>query len=135
MGNIEITILWSINLHIFIFSLVVVMALMMLFFAFKTKSFNSFFDKYRFWFPQYNIMVTALAFTGVAVMGMRKFDFGWNVWFMILIWLVIVGMSIKSKIETRKITNNPKTHLAFRKFSKKKYSLDIILLMLTYLIV
>ncbi len=135
MENINITVSWSIDLHIFIFWLTIILGLVLITFTFTVKNFTSFYNKHQLWFPQYNILIASIAFTGIIVMAMENFMFGVWVWLMIFIWLILLAMAIKLKLEIYKITNEIATQERFRKIARFKYSLDMILLFATYLIV
>jgi len=103
-------------------------------FAYTTKDFLSFYKKYRFLYPQYNILLGGLFFTGIIVMGMKQFKFSWSILLMLIVWAMLLALSILMRKAFKKIRNKKETQHEFRDFVKKKYSADIVLIVLTYFI-
>ncbi len=129
------TIMMSISTHVFMFWVMIGVAFINIILAYTIKDFFSFYKKYKFLYPQYNIILGGLFFTGIIVMGMEQFHFGWTVWVMMVVWAMLLALSIMMRKAFKRIRNEKETQIEFRAFVKKKYSADIILLLLTYFII
>ncbi len=123
------TILLSISLHIFVISITLILALYLLFNAFFEKDFIKFYNRQKFLYTQFNILIGAIFFTGIIVMAMNQFNFRPAVWIMIIAFLIMVFMTIKLKFARYHLKKNDlNSYNNFRNFVKKKYLLDILLL-------
>ena len=77
----------------------------------------------------YRALLGVLFFTGLVVMAVAKFDVSWMVYVMVLVILHMSATSVKENIIYKK------THLkdipsqeAFKKYAVKKYTMDIIMI-------
>lgn len=73
--------------------------------------------------PQYYILQSAIAFTGLIVMAVMHFEVDVSVWAMVVVWLFLVGWSIrlfKSYKATRNGMQSPEVYL--QKARVKYYS-------------
>jgi hypothetical protein len=121
----------AINLHLIFIVAMVLLGALNLLFIYTSDSFFGFTKKIKFVSPQYYMMLASIFFTGLIVLGVSQFRFSFEIFLMIVAWFVIFIMSIKSfKIFKRTTKEGKIAKEAYKKFVIKKYSIDIILLIL-----
>jgi len=124
----------AIKLHLVFIVAMILIACINLYYILMIKEFKNFSDKVHFIAPQYYMMMAALFLTGLVVMGVNKMEFSFNAILMIIVWFVIFMLSIKSYKRYKKTKTSPYNIILqkeFRDFAKKKYIIDISLLILT----
>lgn len=125
----------SIMLHVVFIYAMVFLGCINLYFILRGDGFVNFTKKIKFVSPQYYMMLSAIFFTGLIVLGVSRFDMTWSIVLMIIAWLLIFILSIKSfKIYKRTHIKNIDSQNAYKKFAIKKYSIDIFLLVIVSII-
>ncbi|WP_024954921.1 hypothetical protein [Sulfurospirillum arcachonense] len=119
----EELILTSIKFHKYFVYAMVLVAILNLFFIFTNKEFSK---KVKLINPIYYMFLAAVIFTGVLILGAYQFYMSHSVMLMIIVWLVIFIMSMKLFKIYKYGTN-----VHYRAFAKKKYMLDIVLIVVT----
>jgi len=124
----------AINLHLVFIGAMILIACINLYYILMIKEFQNFSDKVHFIAPQYYMMMAALFLTGLIVMGVNQMEFSFSAILMIVVWFVIFMLSIKSYKRYKKTKTSPNNLVLqkeFRDFAKKKYIIDISLLVAT----
>lgn len=129
----------SIRLHvIFIYAMIFLACINFLLIA-SNKDFLTFTKRVRFLAPQYYMLLAAIFFTGLLVFAITRFDLTLRVAAMLIAWIAIFILSLKSYKVYKKI--HPKDEVATKAYKKlvlKKYFIDIVLLvgvtLLTYFV-
>lgn len=127
----------AINLHLVFIIAMIFIAILNLYFILFDKDFASFSQKIYFIAPQYYMVLAALFFTGIVVLGVTQMQLSLQVVVMIIAWFVIFITSIKNYKKYKLTKTHPKNlehQDAFRAFAKRKYSIDIAVIALTSLI-
>ena len=83
--------------------------------------------------PQYYIVLAAIFFTGIIVMAVRQFSFSLSVWLMIAVWIGMLVLGIKAHKRYKTLERSEASQDAYKRFALKKYSIDLILLVVTSL--
>ena len=113
----------AIKYHQYFIAGMLIVAFVNLYFIFTCKEFSKKVKKVN---PVYYALFTCVAFTGVLVLGMNKMHMSHDVYLMILVWLVIFVMSMKLFKKYKYGTPDE-----YRAFAKKKYIIDIVLIVAT----
>jgi len=113
----------SIKYHQYFITGMLIVALVNLYFIFRDKEFSKRVKKVN---PVYYGLLAAVAFTGVLVLGINQLHVSHGVYLMIAVWLVIFVMSMKLFKKYKYGTADE-----YRAFAKKKYILDIVLIVAT----
>jgi hypothetical protein len=100
-----------------------IVAFVNLFFIFSSDDFSK---KVKMINPIYYMFLAAIGFTGVVILGVNQLHVSHAVWLMIIVFLVIFIMSMKL-FKVYKHQSNSQ----YRTFAKKKYSIDILLILIT----
>jgi hypothetical protein len=100
-----------------------IIALVNLYFIFTTKEFSKKVKKVN---PVYYALFASVAFTGIVVLGVNQMQINHAVYLMLVVWLVIFVMSMK--LFKKYKYGSPDEYKAF---AKKKYILDIVLIVAT----
>jgi|LGVF01.2.fsa_nt_gb hypothetical protein len=119
----EELIVTAIKYHQYFIGGMMIVALVNLYFIFTTKEFSKKVKKVN---PVYYALFASVAFTGVLVLGMNQLHMTHGVYLMIVVWTVIFVMSMK--LFKKYKYGSPDE---YRAFAKKKYILDIILIVAT----
>jgi len=101
----------------------VFVALVNLYFIFTCKEFSKKVKKVN---PIYYALFASVAFTGILVLGINSFYTIHTVYLMLVVFLVILVMSIRLFKKYKYNSQNE-----YRSFAKKKYIIDIILIVAT----
>ncbi|MCH9812400.1 MAG: hypothetical protein K0U47_00460 [Epsilonproteobacteria bacterium] len=119
----------SINLHLFIISITVLLALYNLYATKSIKDEVVYINRMKYIQPQYLTLVSAIIFTGITVMAVNLFVIKPSLIVMLLGVFIMLFTSIKKHMY-RKIsnTNSVESMQTFRNYVKKKYIGDIVLL-------
>lgn len=118
----EIVVL-AVKLHQYFIGAMLLVACLNLFFIFTNKDFSK---KVKMINPIYYMFFASVGFTGVLVFGINGLHVSHAVALMMTVFLVIFIMSMKL-FKVYKYQSNSK----YRAFAKKKYILDIILIVTT----
>lgn len=131
----------SVNLHIAFVAIMILMACFNLYLIVKKTEFSEFSKKVHSIAPLYYMIMAALIFTGLIAMGVNHMALTLHVTLMIIAWFIIFILSMKAYKKYKKTKINPRdTALQsdYKSFAKKKYIIDISLMilitMITYLL-
>ena len=113
----------TIKYHQYFVGGMLIVALVNLYFIFTDEKFSKKVKKVN---PVYYAMFASVAFTGILVLGINQLHVTHAVYLMLLVWLVIFVMSMKLFKKYKYGTSSE-----YRAFAKKKYIIDIILIVAT----
>ncbi|HIP30715.1 MAG TPA: hypothetical protein EYG93_01400 [Sulfurospirillum arcachonense] len=113
----------AIKYHQYFIGAMLIIALINLYFIFTCKEFSKKVKKVN---PVYYAMLASVAFTGILVLGINSFHMTHAVYLMLVVFLVIFVMSMK--LFKKYKYGSPDE---YRAFAKKKYILDIVLIVAT----
>ena len=113
----------AIKYHQYFIGAMLIIALINLYFIFTCKEFSKKVKKVN---PVYYAMLASVAFTGILVLGINSFHMTHVVYLMLVVFLVIFVMSMK--LFKKYKYGSPDE---YRAFAKKKYILDIVLIVAT----
>ncbi len=116
----EELVITAIKYHQYFIGGMLIVALVNLYFIFTCKEFSKKIKKIN---PVYYAFFASVAFTGVLVLGINQLHMTHAIYLMIVVWLVIFVMSMK--LFKKYKYGSPEE---YRSFAKKKYILDILLL-------
>lgn len=116
----------AIKYHVYFVIAMMIVALINLYFVFMDKGFSKKVKKVN---PVYYSLLASVAFTGVIILAVYRFEMTLASYLMITVWLVIFVMSMK--LFKKYKYGSPSE---YRAFAKKKYILDIILLFGTFML-
>lgn len=119
----EDLIIMSIKLHQYFIGAMLCIAFINLYLIFSYEDFS---QKVKMINPIYYMFFTAIGFTGILVLGVNQLHVSHAVALMIVVFLVIFIMSMKL-FKVYKYQSKEK----YRSFAKKKYIIDIILIIVT----
>lgn len=113
----------SIKYHQYFIGGMLIVALINLYFIFTGKEFSKKVKKVN---PIYYALFASVAFTGILVLGVNQLHMTHAVYLMIVVWVVIFVMSMK--LFKKYKYGSP---AEYRSFAKKKYIIDIVLIVAT----
>ena len=113
----------AIKYHQYFIGGMLIVALVNLYFIFTCKEFSK---KVKRVNPVYYALLASVAFTGVIILGVNQMHINHSVYLMLVVWLVIFVMSMK--LFKKYKYGSPDE---YRAFAKKKYILDIVLIVAT----
>jgi len=113
----------TIKYHQYFIGGMLIVALLNLYFIYTDKEFSKKVKKVN---PVYYALFASVAFTGILVLGINQLHVTHAVYLMILVWTVIFVMSMKLFKKYKYGTPDE-----YRSFAKKKYIIDIILIIAT----
>ena len=116
----------AIKFHVYFAVAMMIVALINLYFIFRDKEFSKKVKKIN---PIYYALLASVAFTGVIILSVYRFEMTHAVYLMILVWFVIFIMSMK--LFKKYKYGSPSE---YRAFAKKKYILDKVLLFATFVL-
>ena len=119
----EELVITAIKYHQYFIGGMLIVALVNLYFIFTSKEFSK---KVKRINPVYYALFASIAFTGIVVLGVNKMHISHTVYLMLIVWLVIFVMSMK--LFKKYKYGSPDE---YRAFAKKKYILDIVLIVAT----
>ena len=119
----EELVITAIKYHQYFIGGMLIVALVNLYFIFTSKEFSK---KVKRINPVYYALFASIAFTGIVVLGVNKMHISHTVYLMLIVWLVIFVMSMKLFKKYKYGSPNE-----YRAFAKKKYILDIVLIVAT----
>jgi len=119
----EELVITAIKYHQYFIGGMLIVALVNLYFIFTSKEFSK---KVKRINPVYYALFASIAFTGIVVLGVNKMHISHTVYLMLIVWLVIFVMSMK--LFKKYKYGSPGE---YRAFAKKKYILDIVLIVAT----
>ncbi len=113
----------AIRYHQYFITGMLIVALINLYFIFTTKEFSKKVKKVN---PVYYGLLASVAFTGVLVLGINQLHVTHAVYLMLVVWIIIFVMSMKlfKKYKYGSVEE-------YRVFAKKKYIIDIVLIVAT----
>jgi len=120
---VEELIITAIKYHQYFIGGMIIVALVNLYFVFTDKEFSKKVKKVN---PIYYALFASVAFTGVLVLGMNQMHFTHGVYLMLVVWTVIFVMSMKLFKKYKYGTPDE-----YKEFAKKKYIIDIVLIVAT----
>lgn len=85
--------------------------------------------------PQYFVLLGAIFFTGLLILAVRQFALTHSVWLMLIVWLFFIIHGIKAHKKYKKLERTEIKEEAYKAFAIKKYTIDILLLIVTMLAV
>ncbi len=112
----------AIKYHTISIGFMLIIASTNLYFIFGDKNFSK---KVKMLNPLYYMFFAIVGFSGVIVLAIYQFSISHMVWLMIAVFLIIFVMSMK----LYKVYKYQ--HSKYRAFAKKKYLLDVALMVLT----
>lgn len=119
----------SIKLHVIFIYAMILLACINLALIALNKDFLTFTKKVRFFAPQYYMLLAAIFFTGLLVFAVTRFYLSLSVFLMIMSWLIIFVLSLKShKVYKRTHPKDEEATKAYKKLVLRKYTLDMVLL-------
>lgn len=122
----------SVQLHLLFVISLVVLIIINLYLLKSDSVFIKLSKKLELIAPQYYIVLSAIFFTGIIVMAVKKFEFSLSVWIMILVWLFILVKGIKKhKIYKKMEKRDENSQVDYKKLAIKKYTIDAILIIVT----
>ena len=113
----------AVKYHQYFITGMLIVALINLYFIFTCKEFSKKVKKVN---PIYYAFFASVAFTGVVVLGVNHMQMTHATYLMIVVWLVIFVMSMKLFKKYKYGTPEE-----YKSFAKKKYILDIVLIVAT----
>ena len=113
----------AIKYHQYFIAGMLVVALINLYFIFSNKEFSK---KVKRINPIYYALFASVAFTGVLILGIHQLQMTHAVYLMLVVWLIIFVMSMKLFKKYKYGTQDE-----YRAFAKKKYIVDIVLIVAT----
>ncbi len=113
----------SIKYHQYFIGGMLIVALVNLYFIFTCKEFSKKVKKAN---PIYYALFASVAFTGILVLGVNQLHMTHATYLMVTVWLVIFVMSMK--LFKKYKYGSPDE---YRVFAKKKYIIDIVLIVAT----
>lgn len=119
----EELIVTSIKYHQYFIGGMLIVALLNLYFIFTDKEFSKKVKKVN---PIYYALFAAVAFTGILILGANQMHMTHAVYLMILVSVIIFIMSMK--LFKKYKYGSPQE---YRSFAKKKYIIDIVLIVAT----
>lgn len=120
----------SINLHLLIIVVAILLALYNIYASYKLENETTYINRMKYIQPQYLMIISAIVFTGVTVMSVSYFDLQISLVIMIGAVLWMFYTSIKKHIIRKDTNTNDKESMQkFREFVKKKYTIDIALIL------
>ncbi len=120
----------SINLHLFIIVAAILLALYNIYASYKLEDETIYINRMKYIQPQYLMIISAIIFTGVTVMAVSYFNLRISLVIMIIAVLWMLYTSIKKHIIRKDTNTNDKESMQnFREFVKKKYTIDIALML------
>ena len=99
------------------------MALINLYFIFTDDEFSKKVKKVN---PVYYALFASVGFTGILILGINSFHMNHSVYLMLVVFLVIFIMSMKLFKKYKYGSRDE-----YRSFAKKKYIIDIVLIVIT----
>jgi len=125
----------SINLHLFIISVTILLALYNIYASYFLLDETIYINRIKYMQPQYLSLVTAVMFTGVTVMAVNHFDVKPSLIFMIIAVLVIFFTSAKLHMLRKYAHTTQKQEMDYlRGFVRKKYIGDVVLISLVVVV-
>ncbi len=125
----------AINLHLFIIGSTILFAVYMIYASKRIDDNISYINRIKYLQPQYLMLVTSIAFTGIAVMAVEHFDFRPTLVLMIIAVLIIYYSSIKKHMLRKQTdTDNLEDMKFLRNHVSKKYIIDIFLMLMVGII-
>ncbi len=113
----------AVKYHQYFIGGMLIVALVNLYFIFTCKEFSK---KVKRVNPVYYALFASVAFTGVLVLGVNHLQMAHATYLMMVVWLVIFVMSMKLFKKYKYGTPDE-----YRAFAKKKYIIDIVLIVAT----
>jgi len=113
----------AIKYHQYFIGGMLFVALINLYFIFKDKEFSKKVKKVN---PVYYALFASVAFTGIIILSINQFHMTHGVYLMLVVWTFIFVMSMKLFKKYKYGTPSE-----YRSFAKKKYILDIVLIVAT----
>jgi len=120
----------SINLHLFIIAATILLAFYNIYASNKLENETVYINRIKYIQPQYLSLVTAIVFTGITVMAVNHFVLKPSLILMIVAVLWIYFTSIKLHMIRKFANTEDKESMDyFRSYVKKKYMVDIVLML------
>ncbi len=120
----------SINLHLFIIAATILLALYNIYASNKIENEAIYINRMKYIQPQYLMITSAIVFTGAVVMAVNHFNLRISLVIMIIAVLWMFYTSIKKHtLRQNSNTNDKESMQAFRRYVKKKYTIDIVLML------
>jgi len=125
----------AISLHLF-FIVAIILVDIRLYLLFRSdREFVPLSHIYDRWVLYHRALLGSLAFAGVVVMAVMHFEVRWQVWLMVLLSLHMLATTIKEYIYYKPTSKRATaTNELFIKKAKKKYLIELVLLILVSII-
>ena len=120
----------SINLHLFIIAATILLALYNIYASNKLENEVTYINRMKYIQPQYLMLTSAIIFTGVTVMAANHFNLRISLVIMTaaVLWMLYTSVK-KHMIRKNSNTNDKESMQTFRAYVKKKYTIDIVLML------
>ncbi len=126
----EEMIIMSINLHLFVIATTILLALYMIYASNKLENEVIYINRIKYLHPQYLVLVSAVAFTGIVIMAVNQFVLKPSLILMLVGVTIIIYTSIKKHIVRKNSnTNDEESMRELRTFVKKKHIGDIVIML------
>jgi len=119
----------AILLHVIFVVITLVIAVLSFFFVTSDKDFRGFSNRVESLSLQYYIMLAALFFTGLVVLGATSFTISWRAALMIaaICWITYSSVKLHRLFKkTREV--DIESQKAFKVYAKRKYIVDMVLI-------
>ncbi len=127
----EQMIIMSINFHLFIIGATILLALYNIYASLNLKDEVIYINRMKYIQPQYLLLVVAIIFTGITVMAVNHFNLKPSLILMIIAVLVMIYTSIKKHVlRVNTNTNDATSTKTLRAWVVKKYTIDIVLMII-----
>jgi len=124
----------SSQLHLLFIILLVVLIGLNIYLLKSDKTFLKLSKRLELIAPQYYIVLAAIFLTGIIVMAVQQFSFHFSVWVMVLVWVLIVAFGIRGHKIYKRIERTEESQTAYKRFAIKKYTIDLIAVIVTSLL-
>ena len=124
----------SSQLHLLFIILLVVLIGLNIYLLKSDKTFLKLSKRLELIAPQYYIVLAAIFLTGIIVMAVQQFSFPFSVWVMVLVWVLIVAVGIRGHKIYKRIERTEASQTAYKRFAIKKYTIDLIAVIVTSLL-
>ena len=122
----------TVNVHVFFILGTMILAVINLLVVTNTQEFSVVVRRANFLLPMYYMFLSAVIFTGLILMGIAHFSMTFSVALMILVWMIIFVLTIKSykALKKTRTSKDPAFKVQYLWFAKRKWATDLVLIVL-----
>ena len=122
----------TVDVHVIFIMATMIMAAINVLVVNSTSEFTILGKRASFLLPMYYMCLSGVIFTGLILMGISHFNFTLSISLMLIVWLVIFVLTIKSykALKRTRISNDPLLKRQFVWFVKRKWVTDLVLIVL-----